>query len=627
MSQDKHKIRVLFPIGAKLVIIISILVLVSLGAVIFLVSYLSTQDVQRTAEDNNFTVNHRAGSQAEGSFKAVQTAVLLYLEMLDRNPAEQNHDPELEWYFFNRNQNLAAIQIEPSDSGNKKNFIPNEQFFTSNNISAGAAEDYFDTGIPADASTGLSGDKMKLFNAAPVFHLSLISVIFVRDGKAGNETIKVLYAPEDLSESFGTGINTSFIITGSGDVLLHPETDLVLGGANFSSLPIVAVMQQEGDSNRRQISFTDNSGVKYFGAYYRIANTDAAAITTIPHDVVFEAVQSITRQNLFLTIGVLLLAILFIWFFSKTISTPARTLADAALRIEGGDFDVDLKPKSRDELGLLTESFGKMSSALNIFGRFTNKDIAVRAMRGEIKPGGLSKHATIFFSDIRGFTEKSENFTKIFGEEASNRIVLWLNEYFTSMVDCVERTGGVVDKFIGDAVMAHWGTAYTAGSPAEDAFNCVKAALMMRAALKDINDKRAKNDPANPEIRIGCGINTGVVTAGQIGSNVRMEYTAIGDPVNLASRTEALNKPLGTDILITEDTWELVGDKFITEEMPSVTVKGKEKPVRLFAVVNMKNVSGPKTLAEVRALMGIPTPDKNKVDINEEEKKYKIQGA
>jgi adenylate cyclase len=315
-----------------------------------------------------------------------------------------------------------------------------------------------------------------------------------------------------------------------------------------------------------------------------------------------------------------------ICFFAKSISVPLKTLAAATRVIEGGAFDkVELRSKRRDEIGLLTASFQRMCKALSIFGRFTNRQIAIEAMRNKIKPGGLPKHATIFFSDIRNFTEISENFTRDFGDEASDRIVRWLNEYLTRMIECVDKTGGVVDKFIGDAVMAHWGTVYTSGSPQKDAFNSIWAALMMRKALYDMNKSRSHDDPGNPPIHIGCGINTGIVTAGQVGSDLRMEYTVIGDPVNLASRVESLNKPLGTDILITEDTWHMVNSYFITEEMPAVTVKGKEKPVRIFAVVNFAGKKRkPPTLSELRRSMGIETPDISKVDVNALEKKYKI---
>jgi adenylate cyclase len=369
----------------------------------------------------------------------------------------------------------------------------------------------------------------------------------------------------------------------------------------------------------------DDGKVRLFMAYTKLNVAGATVITSIEYDKVFEGIDATTRRNLYLTAAVISISVIFIWFFSKSISVPLKALASAAHTIEGGTFDVQMQPGGSDEIGLLTSSFQRMSSALGIFGRFTNRDIAVKAMRGEIKPGGLPKHATVFFSDIREFTAKSENFTKTFGDEASDRIVHWLNNYFTHMVECVEKTGGVVDKFIGDAVMAHWGTAFTAGSPKKDAFNCIAAALMMRRALYFMNKDRKADDPGNPPIRIGCGINTGIVTAGQIGSDLRMEYTVIGDPVNLASRTEALNKPLGTDILITEDTWKLVKKKFVTEEMPSVTVKGKEKPVRIFAVVNFAKINrGPKTLADVRKLLNIEDVDVSQVDVDADEKKYKI---
>ncbi|MDR2471704.1 MAG: HAMP domain-containing protein [Treponema sp.] len=637
----EQKTQVRFPIAAKLVTIISILVLVSLGTLTSLVSMLSTQDVQRTAEDSNFTVNRRAGSQAEGSFRAVQSAALLYLELLEQGGGLERN-PALDYYFFGRNRNIAAIAVFLPDAEDPV-FILNEQFFLARAVELEEVREYLRAN--GERFTPSPDGWMRFFNAAPALGQPLLVMAFAHRpedsgledspeaedaGDApdvpedGLQAVQILFFPDDLSESFGTGTNSSFMINGGGEIVLHPDADLVLGGANFSNMPLVADMQAAGDNNR-QVSFTDADGQKYFGAYYRLDRMDTVVLTTIPYDVVFEAVQSITWQNIWLTAGVLFVGILFVWFFSKTISSPVRTLAAAALRIEQGDFEVDLKARTGDELGLLTESFGKMSSALGIFGRFTNKSIAIRAMRGEIKPGGLPKQATIFFSDIRNFTEKSENFTKAFGDDASNRIVHWLNEYFTRMVDCVEKTGGMVDKFIGDAVMAHWGTAFTAGSPGEDALNCVRAALMMRQALMEINGRRSRDNPGDPEIRIGCGINSGVITAGQIGSEQHMEYTVIGTPVNLASRTEALNKPFGTDILITEDTWELVNDKIITEEMPPVTIKGREKPVRMFAVVNLKDAPGPRSLGEVRFLLGIPVPDINKVDADAKEQKYTIQ--
>ncbi|MCL2043219.1 MAG: HAMP domain-containing protein [Treponema sp.] len=575
-----------FPIGTKLVIIISVFAILSLGTLTFLVTVISTADVRLQAEYNNFTINRQAGLLAHESFKAIQSSVLFYLNMTERFTAGRSRAMERE--FFDHNGNIAAIAYSSV-------FIPNDSFLLSGDFSEQTLRNY----LFSEAVNAGRSDTTVFFNASPIFSHSLICLVFNR----GNQTVRVLFSPDNLADSFGTGPNTNFLVTNAGELLLHPDNDLVLKGTNISSLPIVAIMQEEGGSSGMQISYTDDNGQRFFGAYYGLDGTDAALITTIPHAVVFEAVRRTTFQNIFLTFAVLFLAILFIWFFSKTISTPARTLAAAAMQIESGNFDIELHPKSNDELGQLTKSFAKMTSALKIFGRFTNKDIAVKAMRGNIKPGGLKKHATIFFSDIRNFTEKTENFTAVFGEEASGRIVSWLNQYFAAMIQCVEKTNGIVDKFIGDGLMAHWGTAATAGSPEADAYNGVKAALMMRESLVHLNLHREKKDSGNPQIHIGCGINTGMVTAGQLGSEQRLEYTVVGDPVNLASRTESLNKAMGTDILITENTWAMVKDEFITEEMPEVNVKGRKNPVRIFAVINEKGAPGPQTLPELRKLL------------------------
>jgi adenylate cyclase len=189
-------------------------------------------------------------------------------------------------------------------------------------------------------------------------------------------------------------------------------------------------------------------------------------------------------------------------------------------------------------------------------------------------------------------------------------IVKFVNSFLARIVPCIITCGGVVDKFLtqeGVVVMALWGAAESAGSPERDAFNCIQASLRMRSRVHTWNMERRKSNPAKMKhkykdtlIKIGCGINTGEVIAGQMGSDERMEYTVIGDAVNIAARIEAPNDLFNTDILITENTWIRIAKRLITEEMPSLEIKGKEKPLRVFAVVNESDSDGPQTMQEVR---------------------------
>jgi adenylate cyclase len=658
-KERRASLKIRFSIGAKLITIISIIVLISLGSITALVSWLVREDLKLSAEENNFEVNRRAAAETEQTLDKMRLLSLMFARTADALAVRGGAIQEEANYFFNQNPQIAALfytSTGRSTAAWTNRVFVNGHFFLSRGINTELADAYRVNNIKTLENAAMG--QTALVNASPWFNktqdsMSLAAMFFPIQGGGGC----VLFSSENLNESFGMGVNASYLINADGDIVADADPERVKTSVNLAKQNIIRQILNNPDRNKQllvdldiqqtrsdtekteffprlwekvkqKINWNYKSGkVRHYLAYTHLNTAGSVVITTIEYNKVFEGIDATTRRNLYLTAAVLFLSVMCIWFFAKSISVPLKALAAASRSIEGGVFDVKLTPKSRDEIGVLTLSFGKMCAALGIFGKFTNRDIAIKAMRGQIKPGGLSKHATIFFSDIRGFTEKSENFVKAFGNEASDRIVYWLNEYLTSMVECVEKTSGVVDKFIGDAVMAHWGTAITSGSPREDALNCVKAALMMRVALYKLNKNRKQENIGNPPINIGCGINTGIVTAGQIGSDLRMEYTVIGDPVNLASRVEALNKPLGTDILITENTWNMVKEHIITEEMPPVTVKAKEKPIRLFAVVNHISVTqGPKTLAEVRKLLGIKPPDISKADVNAEELKYKIGG-
>jgi len=676
--------KTIFSIGAQLVLIVTLIVLVSLGSIIALVSLLVRQDLQLSAEDTNFEENRRSAAEAEDTFVKIQSDAMILIKMLSSFGTNSGQSKEITDFFFERNHRIAALFFIPQ--GQSEALLTNENFFITHNINPYNLKTFADDNKTALRRASL-GETLVL-NATPYFSFHLLAMFF--PGMSGG--VMVLFYPENLYVSFNSGINQSWMINGEGDILIHADYSLVRGNVNVADKNIIRNIRESTHRSRQSLLDIDfgftrtdisnqdifkrgfegvkkgfafvfgkikkavwpfidkgidvfcnlffidrkppkNSAdekpdaVRNFVAYNKLNLAGCVVITNIEYDKVFEGITATTRRNIYLTGAVLCFSILLIWFFAKNISIPLKMLAVAARTIEGGQFEIQLPPKRRDEIGILTTSFQKMTSALHIFGRFTNKEIAIKAMRGQIKPGGTPKHATIFFSDIRGFTAKSENFSNVYGLEASDRIVHWLNRYFTHMIYCVERNGGTIDKFIGDAVMAHWGAAYSLGSPEKDALHCVYSALLMRKALYEMNKRRKKGDHGDPMINIGCGINSGLVTAGQLGSDMRMEYTVIGDPVNLASRIEALTKPLGVDILISENTWRLTNKRIITEEMPSVTVKGKEKPVRIFAVINYLGAkSGPKTVDHLRDYLGIKAPDMSKVDVNADEKKYTIGG-
>lgn len=624
---NEDKVRVKFPISAKLILIIGTIIILSLGVITLLVSYFVTSDVRIKAENNNFTINSRSANVAESNLTLIRSNVFMLLDLLSRVDDDEEEVRTMS-LFFSRNAHIGAVILLSQNEGSYKydSQLINTNFFIQADNVVSDIDDFM-TAESEVVDKSFKGE-VNVLNASPFFDSASIAFITPWNDTGLPQVAVVIASSEFLSESFGAAsTSSSFIVNSFGDLLVHPDFELVKANANFSNYPLFQQMVTNNDNNR-QVLFDDGDGVEYFGAYEKLSIGGLAVMTIVPSAIIYESVINTTKRNIYLTIAVLCIAVLFIWIYSKSISVPLGKLTAATEEIERGNYNVSIQAKSHDELAVLSHSFTQMSRGLaererlkDSFGRFTNKELAEKAMKGELALGGESKVVTTFFSDIRSFTAISEKLTP-------DEVVEFLNAYMTRMVKCVNATHGVVDKFIGDAIMAVWGAPNTSGDPRKDALNCICAALMMRSALYEFNKGRGGDH--KPIIKIGCGINTGPVIAGQVGSDDRMEYTVIGDSVNLASRTEALNKPFGTDILITENTYNLVRDYVVVEEMPSVHVKGKAAPIKMFAVVNVPSVrgiagageKGPTSIAQVRRVLGIPTPDLANVNTDEEEKKY-----
>ncbi|MFA7288617.1 MAG: adenylate/guanylate cyclase domain-containing protein [Melioribacteraceae bacterium] len=221
-----------------------------------------------------------------------------------------------------------------------------------------------------------------------------------------------------------------------------------------------------------------------------------------------------------------------------------------------------------------------------MFGQYVSENFvnALISDPAKLKLGGERKELSILFSDIAGFTSISES-------KKPEELVSFINEYLSEMTEIVLSNKGTLDKYIGDAVMAFW------GAPIESKYHAINAcstALQMQNKLVELNKRFSLNNENILSVRIG--INSGNVIVGNIGGSKRFDYTVMGDNVNLASRLESVNKIYSTNILIGENTYELIKDEFITREIDSIKVKGKEITTNIYELVSTKDLIVPEKI-------------------------------
>ncbi len=263
----------------------------------------------------------------------------------------------------------------------------------------------------------------------------------------------------------------------------------------------------------------------------------------------------------------------------------SENIMDAVLHFDGDDLSVNVTvlpflSADHKKIGsmLMVEDISYEKRVKSTMARYMDPSLADKLLSGgDDILGGQSVSATVLFSDIRGFTTLTE-------ELGPQGTVKLLNDYFTIMVDCIRRHDGMLDKFIGDALMAAFGIPIAHG---DDEDRCVRAAIDMITDLGAWNQKRALNGLA--AIDMGIGINTDTVVSGNIGSPKRMDYTMIGDGVNLAARLESACKQYNARILISEHTYRKLRGTYRIREVDRVVVKGKTKSISVFEILDYHN--------------------------------------
>jgi adenylate cyclase len=297
-----------------------------------------------------------------------------------------------------------------------------------------------------------------------------------------------------------------------------------------------------------------------------------------------EALEPLRQQQRFiLALGVagFAVTVLFGFILAEGVTAPVIKLVGASQRLAAGDYGARVDISQRDEIGQLGRTFNWMVEGLEqkekiraLLRKAVSKEIAEELIRrGEINLGGEEKKVTVLFADIRGFTAFSEG-------ASAPQVVAQLNDYFGRMAGVIDQHHGVIDKFIGDAVMAIFGAPI---STAADVDNALRAALGIARALERLNEDRERKGLA-PWTNV-IGLNTGPAVVGTMGSSERWSYTVVGDSVNLASRLESLTRYYGVRIALSSATKEAAKGDFLFRTLDLVRVKGKRETIEVFELL------------------------------------------
>jgi len=378
---------------------------------------------------------------------------------------------------------------------------------------------------------------------------------------------------------------TAFIFDGNGELVAAPDKDAdelhpARGDQKLLPLAQKALAQVGTGKDSWRSRLTAN------GAAYEVALTPLPfpgwrLATIIPEAEFLGPVETTLRHLILgLAVGAVLAALASALLARKVIAAPLSRVVGEIRHVETFALELVRRHPSRlKEIASLSGAIAEMAAGLSAFRKFIPADLVRALLRQgvEAKPGGAIQELSVMFVDVAGFTGLSERM--------GDRVVPLLSRYLDLASEVVVANGGTIDKFIGDAVMAFWGAPQPQADHAE---RCCRAALEIR---RGIADSGLVDDLGHP-LQIRIGINSGRMLVGNIGSELRLNYTVIGDAVNVASRLEGANKSYGTQILIGETTERLARGAIVTREVDSVAVYGREEGIAVHELLGLASEAG-----------------------------------
>lgn len=562
-------------IRTKIVGINLILLLVSIVTLVWIANEMFTKDNTALVQQVNYDTATSLSQQVRATLENTIEKTSILGRLMIENPAQIE---TLSAPFFVKDENFLGMFV--LQKGEDSGFLVSQKAFASGVQLPSDWEALKQIEIAKTQSTGaLQVEPVSLPDGTRV--LALVLPLVKQENGEFRYVLLSLLRQEPFVEMLSQFTSVSaYLVDAAGRVLIHVDGQKSFAREDVSQLGIVAKFL-EGKTTSGQTKFLEPiSRTMMLGAFRSTGFAGIGVIAEVPEQRALEAAERVRVRSMWVAFSILCLSFLVGYLYSGSLTWPIKQIFQAAYKISEGDFNIQLNPKTNDEIAGLSLMFNRMAKDLahrmkviETFNKFHNKEVADLLLSGAVKLGGERKVATIFFSDIRGFTSTSERMEP-------EAVVEMLNEYMTRMVAVILRNGGIVDKFIGDAIMATWGV--PVGRP-DDCANAVRACLEMREELRELNRVRVAS--GKMPIQMGMGLNQGEVIAGNIGSNEKMEYTVIGDCVNTANRIESLTKELKTDFLVSESVYETLKHQFIFEAPLAMEVKGKAQAIKVYQVV------------------------------------------